>query len=62
MGLGDHTISCTRDLPLRITAVHICLEYSRAGRDAARAFATGCFAAHRAYDIRGLTEKQMHVR
>ncbi|TDL29798.1 cytochrome b5 [Rickenella mellea] len=29
-----------------------------AGRDAARAFATGCFGAHRTHDVRGLTEKE----
>ncbi|KAI0347007.1 cytochrome b5 [Trametopsis cervina] len=30
-----------------------------AGRDAARAFATGCFATHRTYDIRDLTDREM---
>ncbi|KAI0698871.1 cytochrome b5 [Cytidiella melzeri] len=29
-----------------------------AGRDAARAFATGCFATHRTHDIRDLTERE----
>ncbi|KAI5124763.1 hypothetical protein M0805_005397 [Coniferiporia weirii] len=30
-----------------------------AGCDAARAFATGCFATHRTHDIRGLSEREM---
>lgn len=30
-----------------------------AGRDAARAFATGCFATHLTHDIRGLTDREM---
>ncbi|OCH95869.1 cytochrome b5 [Obba rivulosa] len=30
-----------------------------AGRDAARAYGTGCFATHRTHDLRGLTEKEM---
>jgi len=29
-----------------------------AGRDAARAFGTGCFATHRTHDLRGLTERE----
>ena len=33
----------------------------RAGKDAARAFATGCFATHQTYDIRGLDEAEMRV-
>ncbi|KAF7792107.1 hypothetical protein EIP86_003137 [Pleurotus ostreatoroseus] len=32
-----------------------------AGRDAARAFATGCFATHLTHDIRGLNEREMQV-
>ncbi|EMD40996.1 hypothetical protein CERSUDRAFT_111566 [Gelatoporia subvermispora B] len=31
-----------------------------AGRDAARAYGTGCFATHRTHDLRGLTEKEMN--
>ena len=34
----------------------------RAGRDAARAFATGCFATHQTHDIRGLSDREMAVR
>ncbi|KAF9569444.1 cytochrome b5 [Agrocybe pediades] len=30
------------------------------GTDAARAFATGCFATHRTHDLRGLTEKELN--
>jgi len=30
-----------------------------AGRDAARAFATGCFGTHRTHDVRGLSEREM---
>jgi len=30
-----------------------------AGRDAARAFATGCFATHQTHDIRGLSDREM---
>ncbi|KAL5508103.1 hypothetical protein ACEPAH_5721 [Sanghuangporus vaninii] len=30
-----------------------------AGRDAARAFATGCFATHQTHDIRGLSDKEL---
>lgn len=32
-----------------------------AGRDAARAFVTGCFRTHLTYDLRGLSEKQLLV-
>ncbi|KLO16380.1 cytochrome b5 [Schizopora paradoxa] len=32
-----------------------------AGRDAARAFGTGCFATHRTHDLRGLTERELKV-
>lgn len=35
--------------------------FRRAGRDAARAFATGCFATHRTHDVRGLTEREQKV-
>ncbi len=38
------------------------LENFRAGRDAARAFGTGCFATHRTHDLRGLTERESSVR
>lgn len=34
----------------------------RAGRDAARAFATGCFATHRTHDVRGLSQRELKVR
>lgn len=33
-----------------------------AGKDAARAFVTGCFKTHLTYDLRGLTEKELGVR
>ncbi|EJD01291.1 cytochrome b5 [Fomitiporia mediterranea MF3/22] len=33
-----------------------------AGHDAARAFATGCFATHRTHDIRGLSERELKAR
>ena len=33
----------------------------RAGVDAARSFATGCFATHRTHDLRGLTDKELQV-
>ena len=36
--------------------------FLRAGKDAARAFATGCFATHQTHDIRGLDEAEMRVR
>jgi len=32
-----------------------------AGKDAARAYVTGCFATHLTHDIRGFTEKDMAV-
>ncbi|KIJ70404.1 hypothetical protein HYDPIDRAFT_79091 [Hydnomerulius pinastri MD-312] len=32
-----------------------------AGIDAARSFGTGCFAAHRTHDLRGLTDKELKV-
>ena len=35
---------------------------NRAGRDAARAFATGCFQTHQTHDIRGLSERELQVR
>ena len=34
----------------------------RAGVDAARSFATGCFREHRTHDLRGLTESELDVR
>jgi len=33
--------------------------YHMAGVDAARSFATGCFATHRTHDLRGLTESEL---
>ncbi|KAG6375090.1 cytochrome b5 [Boletus reticuloceps] len=33
--------------------------YSMAGIDAARSFATGCFATHRTHDLRGLTDQEL---
>lgn len=33
-----------------------------AGKDAARAFGTGCFQEHRTHDLRGLSDKQLAVR
>ena len=59
----DHIILCKSDcdsLTLSLSALN--RDVIRAGRDAARAFATGCFATHRTHDIRGLTEKQMKVK
>ena len=35
--------------------------FLRAGKDAARAFATGCFATHQTHDIRGLNERETKV-
>ena len=35
--------------------------FIRAGRDAARAFGTGCFATHQTHDLRGLDEQEMKV-
>jgi hypothetical protein len=32
-----------------------------AGRDAARAYATGCFKEHLTHDLRGLTNNQLKV-
>lgn len=32
-----------------------------AGKDAARAFITGCFKTHLTHDLRGMTEKDMVV-
>jgi hypothetical protein len=34
----------------------------RAGKDAARAFATGCFKEHQTHDIRDLDEDELRVR
>lgn len=33
-----------------------------AGKDAARAYTTGCFQTHLTHDIRGLNEKELKVR
>ncbi|KII95988.1 hypothetical protein PLICRDRAFT_34941 [Plicaturopsis crispa FD-325 SS-3] len=33
--------------------------HTMAGVDAARSFATGCFATHRTHDLRGLSEKEL---
>lgn len=33
----------------------------RAGVDAARSFGTGCFATHRTYDLRGLSDDELRV-
>ena len=35
---------------------------NRAGKDAARAYGTGCFATHQTHDLRGLTERELQVR
>lgn len=37
------------------------VSFIRAGKDAARAFATGCFQTHQTYDIRELSEDEMRV-
>ena len=34
----------------------------RAGRDAARAYGTGCFKTHHTHDLRGLSESELRVR
>lgn len=33
----------------------------RAGRDAARAFTTGCFETHLTHDLRGLSAQELEV-
>lgn len=33
--------------------------YRRAGRDASRAFITGCFQTHLTHDLRGLSEREL---
>ena len=38
------------------------LMHCRAGKDAARAYGTGCFQAHQTHDLRGLSEKELKVR
>ena len=35
---------------------------SRAGKDAARAYGTGCFQTHLTHDLRGLSDSEMRVR
>lgn len=64
-----HTHSCKHNL----IQPDVCTEYrhhrsscldlhSRAGKDAARAFATGCFKEHQTHDIRELDEDEIRVR
>lgn len=33
----------------------------RAGKDAARAYGTGCFSTHLTHDVRGLSEQELKV-
>lgn len=40
---------------------HLTLAVYRAGKDAARAFATGCFKEHQTHDLRGLDEDEQRV-
>ncbi|THH12329.1 hypothetical protein EW145_g82 [Phellinidium pouzarii] len=47
------------DKPIYLAIDSDVYDQFKAGRDAARAFATGCFATHRTHDIRGLNEKEM---
>ena len=35
---------------------------NRAGKDAARAYGTGCFTTHKTHDLRGLTDRELQVR
>ena len=60
MARGVHIISCASNATLKM-CLSLISDSHRAGRDAARAFATGCFATHRTYDIRGLDEREMKV-
>jgi hypothetical protein len=53
------TISCTGLLSLLRA---ILIQRYRAGVDATRSFATGCFRDHRTHDLRGLDEGEMAVR
>ena len=55
MVLVEATISCGYQIGLRDTT----LTLLRAGVDAVRSFATGCFKAHRTHDLRGLDASEM---
>ncbi|KAF7354947.1 Sterol metabolism-related protein [Mycena sanguinolenta] len=59
-GGSYHFMSVSSSLPAVDSADHrwcfFC--YFRAGRDAARAFGTGCFQTHRTHDLRGLSDKE----
>ena len=61
--LGARIISCTLERSFMfIMFILSNSRVSRAGRDAARAFGTGCFATHHTHDLRGLDEQEMQVR
>lgn len=53
--------------PLKILPLIFCKIKKRgsyahfAGRDASRAFATGCFKEHLTHDLRGLSKKQLEI-
>lgn len=46
---------------LHASGKHCSCDPHRAGVDAARSFATGCFATHRTHDLRGLSEAELKV-
>jgi hypothetical protein len=56
----DLITSCESTFITQRVQVVIFLCY-RAGRDAARAFTTGCFKEHLTHDIRGLSDKELKV-
>ena len=70
MAQGDHTHSCAHIFILSTYVLNIVTIdprvwlglQPRGGKDAARAFATGCFKEHQTHDIRGLDEDELQVR
>ncbi len=46
---------------VRLTCLCPVMMTIRTGMDAGRAFGTGCFKEHRTYDLRGLSEGEIHV-
>lgn len=59
-------IACKLDLQAkpsikRRRGFNLCFVRDSAGKDAARAFVTGCFETHLTHDLRGLTPTELEV-
>lgn len=69
--VSGHTVQGAPTTPCKFISLraHRSLEFdsitqlntTRAGKDAARAFGTGCFAIHQTHDLRELDEQELEV-